>query len=114
MKALMVDDIKLTVADFCIGQCQEKDMLKLQRYFIREYCSWMPFRAIAEQTGASDHSTVIQSIKEAKTTIPAMYMIKPLKKILDMKFHEMPLRRNTIVKWYPNKNNYENTHEEKN
>lgn len=81
-----VEDIKATVWDYTIDKCSEQETLNLQRYFIRQYMSWLPYRAIAEYTGASEHTTVIDSIRNAlKPDLKSV--VKALKKILDDKLH---------------------------
>lgn len=80
-----VEDIKATVWDYSIGKCSKSDMVRLQRYFLREFISWMPLRAIAEQTGGSDHTVVLKSIKMVEASVELKLIADELKKIFNYK-----------------------------
>jgi len=93
------EDIKATVWDYSIGKCSDSDRLKLQRYFLREFITWMPLRAIAEQTGAWDHTVVIRSIKKVEGSTKLQPLVSGLKKIFNYKLgHHWMLGNNNALK----------------
>jgi hypothetical protein len=53
VKKVAAPDVDMTV----------QDMEMLERYFIREYCKWIPLSSIAKLTGVKCHTTVQASIK---------------------------------------------------
>lgn len=79
------DDIKLTVADFAIGKVSKHQVAILQRYFIHEYCSWLPMRAIAEMTGAASHTTIRDADTAVKTNRKLFNMSLAVRLILEKK-----------------------------
>jgi valyl-tRNA synthetase len=51
------------------------ETLMVQRYFIHKFCAWMPLRAIAELTKATNHSTCKTSIQCVETQDRFRYFV---------------------------------------
>lgn len=57
------DDVMLTVADYAIDKVTRVELRILQRFFLKEFCGWLPMRAIAEMTGGKSHNYVSHAVK---------------------------------------------------
>lgn len=79
------EDIKATVWDYAIDKCTPKDIVRLQRYFLKEYMSWLPLRAIAEYTGTKDHTKALDSIRAVGNSKILDPLVTELTKIFDKK-----------------------------
>ena len=79
------DDIKATVLDYAVDKCEPKDIVRLQRFFLKEYMSWLPLRAIAEYTGSNDHTKALDSIRAVGNSKILNPIVTELTKIFDMK-----------------------------
>jgi hypothetical protein len=82
---MTAEDIKLTVADFAIGKVSKFQVAILQRYFIHEYCSWLPMRAVAEMTGAKCHTTVRDADRAVKSNRKLYNMSLAVRLVLEKK-----------------------------
>lgn len=93
-------DIKATVLDYAVDKCSPGDVLRLQRYFLREFIAWMPLRLIAEHTGARDHTVVLSSIKKVDRHSKLKPMAADLFKIFNQKLghHWMLGNQNAQIK----------------
>jgi hypothetical protein len=82
---MSVDEIMSAVEHYAADKATKRQVTMLQRYFIKEYCTWMTLRAIAELTGLKNHNTVFHSLRVVEYT-PCLYsMIEPIKKIIKKK-----------------------------
>ena len=84
---MTVDDIKATVRDYTIDKCSQIWTVHIQRYFIREYMTWLPMRFIAESTDAKNHTAVLHSIRCVHSNYNLKETLTALKRILDQKFY---------------------------
>lgn len=66
-------DLELTLRDI--------DMLK--RYFLYQYCKWLPLRKIAELTGAKHYTTTLSSIRATQANQKYLLPIKLIGDTLD-------------------------------
>jgi hypothetical protein len=64
---MKVDELKLIVKDFATDKVTEHQVLILQRFFLREYFTWLPMRVIAEITGGADHTRVLDAVKAVRS-----------------------------------------------
>lgn len=86
---ITVDDIKATVRDYAIDKCSEAWVVHIQRYFIKQYMAWLPMRAIAETTGAKNHTAVLHSIRCVNANYNLNDILRRLRQILDDKLHRV-------------------------
>jgi hypothetical protein len=56
----IIEEVKKTCAHDVDMTLRDMDML--QRYFIKEYCRWLPLRTIAKLTGVKHHTAVQSSV----------------------------------------------------
>lgn len=58
------------------------DRTQFERYFIREFCTWLPLRTIAEITGIENPSTVSLQIKKLNEKPKYKFEILKLRRML--------------------------------